>query len=513
MYRPVDFTTDASSKHQPLSHMLRIGCCALALTFAAVATAQAQSVSAVDPSGGQHAGTFEVPVNKSQVLRVDQPFGQALIGNPDIADIMPLTSRSLYVLGKKAGSTSLTLYDRNKNLIAVVDLVVGPDVMGLKKQLHDLMPNDRVGARISNEAIVLSGVVSSGTAVDRAKQIAETYAPGKVVNMMAVGSSQQVLLEVRFSEMTRTAAKQIGVNSAFISDSGKFLGGTGNTAVNTSLLTDTAGRPIVDIGGILSTFGIVAGSFDIGKLNITGVLDALERKGVVNTLAEPNLVALSGETASFLAGGEFPIPVVQNNGGGTGTGGGTGSITVEFKPFGVSLGFTPTVLEDGLINLVVAPEVSSIDPSASVVINGLTIPGLQTRRAKTSLELRDGQSFAIAGLIRNDFQDTVRQFPVLGSIPIIGSLFRSSGFQKQETELVIIVTPRLVKPSTPEALTVPTDRAAPPNELDLFLMGRTDKAVGVNPIDPGAPPADRPRAAVASTGPSGVDGDFGHILR
>lgn len=504
MRRPVDFTS-------PKRPMTAVAACILALTLpvTVVPHAAAQSASPVDVASGPHGGTFEVPVNKSQVLRVDQAFGQALIGNPEIADIMPLTNRSLYVLGKKPGSTSLTLYDRNKNLIAVVDLVVGPDVMGLKKQLHDLMPNERVGARISNDAIVLSGIVSSGTAVDRARQIAETYAPGKVVNMMAVGSSQQVLLEVRFSEMLRSAAKQIGVSSAFSSDSGKFLGSTGSSV---SLLADESGNPVIALGEILDTFGILSGSFDIGKLNITGFFDALERKGVVNTLAEPNLVALSGETASFLAGGEFPIPVSQDSGGGGGGGGLSRSITVEFKPFGVSLGFTPTVLEDGLINLVVAPEVSSIDPSASVVINGLTIPGLQTRRAKTTLELRDGQSFAIAGLIRNDFQDTVRQFPVLGSIPIIGSLFRSTGFQKQETELVIIVTPRLVKPTTPESLAVPTDRAAAPNELDLFLLGRTDKAVGVNPINPTQPPVDRPKA-VASSAPTGVDGDYGHILR
>ncbi|MGH6781376.1 MAG: type II and III secretion system protein family protein, partial [Sphingomonadaceae bacterium] len=411
--------------------------------------------------------------------------------------------QSLYVLGKKVGTTSLTLYDSRNSLIAVVDVAVGPDVVTLRRQLSELMPNEKIGARMSNDSVVLTGVVSSAPAVDRAKQIASTYAGDKVVNMLSVGASQQVMLEVRFSEMSRGAAKQLGINTAFNSDSGKFTGGIGN-----NILIDANGRSTVNLSGILDAFGIAAGSYSLGSLNLFSALDALERKGVVTTLAEPNLVALSGETASFLAGGEFPIPVAQSNNDGAGGGGNT--ITVEFKPFGVSLGFTPTVLDDGIINLIVEPEVSSIDPSASVTINGLTIPGLQTRRAKTTLELRDGQSFAIAGLLRKDFQDTVRQFPVLGSIPIIGSLFRSSGFQKQESELVIIVTPRLVQPMRAQDVRLPTDRVKPPHELDLFLMGRTDKAVGINPLDPDAPPPEKPKSKSAPE--TGFSGPTGHEL-
>jgi pilus assembly protein CpaC len=266
-------------------------------------------------------------------------------------------------------------------------------------------------------------------------------------------------------------------------------------------------------------------------LRISSALDALETKGLVTTLAEPTLVALSGETASFLAGGEFPIPVSQ---GGTGSNGGGGNnISVEFKPFGVSLSFTPTVLADGVINLVVAPEVSSIDPSASVFINGLRIPGLRTRRAKTTVELRDGETFAMAGLLSKDFQDTIRQVPFLGSIPIIGALFRSTGFQKGETELVILVTPRLVRPVPAGTLKVPTDRATPPNEADLFLLGRTDGAVSANGLDPNQrSPVGRPigepksvdgpnvpvRARPATPGgmaginPKALEKDYGHVL-
>ncbi|WP_255325594.1 MULTISPECIES: type II and III secretion system protein family protein [Sphingobium] len=476
-------------------------------------SAQAQ-VASLNVSNANHAGQLDVPLNKSQVLTVDRPFSKALIGNPEIADILPMTNRSVYVLGKKMGTTSLTLYDSRNMMIAVVDVAVGPDVVTLKRQLSELIPGEPVGARISNDAVVLTGTVSNASAVDRAVQIARTYAGEKVVNMLTVGASQQVMLEVRFSEVNRAAAKQIGFNHSFLGN--KTYGSIGNLAPDSVVATSNTfttpvgngvgivPRPVITVDGLSDAFGVGAWSYTLGSLNIFSALDALERKGLVKTLAEPTLVALSGETASFLAGGEFPIPVIQGSGGsggGAGAGGGGSGITVEFKPFGVSLGFTPTVLSDGIISLSVEPEVSSIDPSASVTINGLVVPGLLTRRAKTVVELRDGQSFAIAGLLRNDFQDTVRQLPILGSLPIIGTLFRSTGFQKSETELVIVVTPRLVKPIRAADVRLPTDRVGNPNELDLFLMGRTDKAVGINPLDPNAMPPEKPKAAPAPAAP------------
>ncbi len=477
--------------------MLALG---TALAFAGAASAPAQ-IASLTASNADHAGQLDVPLNKSQVLTVDRPFTKALVGNQDVADILPMTNRSLYVLGKKVGTTSLTLYDSRNMLIAVVDVAVGPDVVTLKRQLAELIPGEQIGARVSNDAVVLTGTVSSASAVDRAVQIARTYAGGdeKVVNMLSVGASQQVMLEVRFSEVNRSAAKDIGLNHSFVGN--RTAGSIGSLSTDSIVPTNNDRTPTIKLDGLSDAFGVGTWAYKIGSLNIFSALDALERKGLVKTLAEPTLVALSGETASFLAGGEFPIPVVQNGGGGGGTG--NNGITVEFKPFGVSLGFTPTVLSDGIINLVVEPEVSSIDPSASVTINGLVVPGLLTRRAKTVVELRDGQSFAIAGLLRNDFQDTVRQLPVLGSIPIIGALFRSSGFQKQQTELVMIVTPRLVKPMRAEDVSLPTDRVGNPHELDLFLMGRTDKAVGINPLNPDAmPPSSKRPAAPAAADPA-----------
>lgn len=457
---------------------------ALALTLAIAPAALAQGYS-TSSDAGLLAGQLDVPLNKSQVVTVDRPFSKAMVGNQEIADIVPVTNRSLYVLGKKMGTTSLTIYDRNNIVISVVDVAVGPDIVSLRRQMAELIPGEQIGARISNEAVVLTGVVSNGPAVDRAMQLAQSYAGDKVINMMSIGASQQVMLEVRFSEINRQTGKQIGISAFTGSDGGTFGSATGNGA---GLIPDPDnGEGILRLDSITNSFGVFRKAFSALGLNINATLDALERKGLVKTLAEPTLVALSGETASFLAGGEFPVPVAQSTGSGTGGGSG-GGITVEFKPFGVSLAFTPTVLADGVINLQVEPEVSSIDPSASITVNGLTIPGLQTRRANTVLELRDGESFALAGLIRKDFATTVRQVPLLGSIPIIGALFRSSGFTKGETELVIVVTPRIVQPVKANQIQLPTDRVQNPSEGELFLMGRTDRAVGVNPLDPDAPP-------------------------
>ena len=483
------------------------------VAIAAAAPAAAQ-VSAVSVAENVHAGEVAVPVNKSQVIRSDRPYSKALIGNPDVADVLPLTDSSLYVLGKKTGTTSLTLYDRSNSLIAVVDVVVGPDVISLRRQLSELMPIQGVGARISNDSIVLEGVVPDSVAADRAMQIAESYAPGKVINLLSIGSSQQVMLEVRFSEVKRSALKELGISS--------FLTGSGNNgfqgAIGSGAAVSGSGPPT--LGAIGDSFGIFQRSFSVLGLNISATLDALERKGAVTTLAEPTLVALSGETASFLAGGEFPVPVAQAAGGGTGANAASSAITVEWKPFGVSLAFTPTVLADGVINMLVAPEVSSIDSSASIEINNLTIPGLQTRRAKTVVELRDGESFAMAGLIRRDFQTTVRQFPILGSIPIIGTLFRSSSFNRDETELVIIVTPRLVRPVRPQNLKLPTDRAGPPAEADLFTLGRTDTGVPPAPEFLQPPILTPPPVVVkpvapggsAENKPIGLEKEYGHVL-
>ena len=462
---------------------------ALILLFAAVL------LSAPPLAAGPAAPTAEkaaspsaemrVAVNKSEVLRVDRPLGDIFIGNPEIADVMPLTDRSVYVLGKAVGSTNLTIYDRSKKLIAVVDLAVSFDVDGLKARLFELLPGENVEVRAVNNALVLSGAVSSSARAARASQVAERFAPGAVTNLLSVRGSQQVMLAVRIAEVSRTVARELGIKPSF-----QYGGSSGRVTVATLDPLD------------LSRFA--AGILDVvsGKFSLNLLIDALEEKGAVRVLAEPTLIALSGDTANFLAGGEFPIPVAQSSGMG-----GAPVITIEFKEFGVSLAFTPTVLEDGLINLVVNPEVSQIDPNNSINLNGLVIPGLITRRTTTTVELRDGQSFAIAGLLQSDFTDQVRQIPGLGDVPVLGALFRSAGFQRKETELVIIVTPHLVKPAPAGTLASPTDSFVPPSDADLFLFGRPEgKSTG--------PVTQRTSAEVLSAQPGGgIAGTFGHILK
>ncbi len=460
--------------------------CLVAPAAALTLPAGAQVASTAGP--GLHAGTLEVPLNKSEVVNADRPIAKAMIGNDQIADILPLTDRSIYVLGKKMGTTSLTLYDVRGRVIAVMDVAVGPDFETLQTQIDDMVPGEKIVARMSNESIILTGTVSSPAAAQRADQLARTYAGDKVVNLISVGSSQQVMLEVQFAEVNRSSGKQIGLGITGNSAGGSFSGGSG---VGSSLIPGGAG--LVKLDSITGMFGIFRQDFSIGGLSLQGILNALESKGLSRTLAKPTLIALSGERASFLAGGEFPVPSVQN-------GGTTPSISVEFKTFGVSLAFTPTVLTDSTINMVVEPEVSEIDPSASLTLGGITIPGLRTRRVSTTLELRDGESFAIAGLLQNDTKVNISQLPILGSLPIIGSLFRSTRYQKGETELLIIVTPHLVAPIRPGQVRLPTDRVAEPNQLKTFLMGQPYEQRELPPVtDPRTGAAAVPDAAVPGT--------------
>ena len=439
-------------------------------------TARAQALTA----GGLHAGTLEVPFNKSQVVSADRPIAKAMVGSSDIADILPVTDRSIYVLGKKMGTTSLTLYDNAGRVISIIDIAVGPDVEALSDQINELIPGSKIDARISNDSVVLTGMVNNAGAADRAAQLAKAYAGDKVINLVTMGSSQQVMLEVRFVEVNRTAGKDIGVSAFANSDNGKFRSVTGSGA---QLVPDPdTGEGLLKLSAITDAFGIFRQRFSIGKLNIDATLNALESRGMAKTLAQPTLVALSGERASFLAGGEFPVPVAQQSSAGGGNG--NQAITVEFKPFGVSLGFTPTVLGDKTISMIVEPEVSALDPTASITVGNIVIPGLRTRRASTTLELRDGESFAIAGLLQKDFETTIKQVPILGSLPIIGSLFRSSGFKKGETELLIVVTPRLVAPIKPSQVRLPTDRVADPGELNTFLLGQPYSPQPVAPAVP-----------------------------
>jgi pilus assembly protein CpaC len=430
-----------------------------------------------------------VPVGQSEVLQLDQPYKELMIADPTVADVLPLSTRSVYVVGKKIGSTALSIYGPGKRLLVATNVVVSADVSGLKTRLHEILPGETgIAVRPAAESIVLSGTVSSGPKLQQAVALAESYSPGKVVNMLSVQGTQQVMLSVRFVEMERTTSKALRLNTQVTDVVGnqQLQVATGDTIINSA-------------GALLDSIGLTQFSFRSGDYDATILFDALERKGLVKTLAEPTLVASSGDTANFLAGGEFPIPVAQS------TENNLTTITVEFKQFGVSLGFTPTVLDDGMISLLVAPEVSSIDPSVSVSSAGLRIPGIKVRRAKTTVELRDGESFTIAGLLRDDYQNEVRQYPFLGDLPVLGSLFRSTGYQRSQTELVLVVTPHLVVP-TRTAQATPADRFLPPSDLELFLLGaqRAAKA-GKTPEEQVLMGVD-PRKG-------GVEGQFGHVVQ
>lgn len=422
---------------------------------------------------GRSGAVLQVPLNKSQTLRLDRAYAKALIGNPEIADVLPTSISSIYVMGKKIGSTNLTIYDRKGVMVAVVDVVVGPDAMGLKRQLAELMPAENIAVSVSNDSLILQGNTDSPATASRIATIAETYAPKKVLNLMSVNQAQQVLLEVRFAEMTRGTVKQLGIASVSYASTNPNVGGGGIAvpAIN------PAANPY---SAVLSLLG--------NSLQIR--IDALEQQGLIHTLAQPNLVALSGESASFLAGGEFPVPTGVDA---------FGRLSIEFKQFGVSLAFVPTVIGDGLINLSVAPEVSSLDQQAGIQISGIQIPGLKVRRAKTSLELRDGEAFAMAGLIQSDFNDTMKAIPLLGRIPVLGALFRSTYFNRNETELVIVVTPHIVKPVRPAQIALPTDRIQQPSDTDLLLNGKTEKRGPVVPLN--------------GVKPGGLDADFGHVVK
>lgn len=315
--------------------------------------------------------------------------------------------------------------------------------------------------RTANDGIVLSGMVSSVTRMNRALELAQRYAPDKVSNLMSVSGKQQVMLKVRFAEMQRSVSKtlstSLGVNG--FQSSGQGFGFGGSNLGSNAIRPGRRIRP----GNGRGNAGTAFIGFDIGSVEIGVLLEALEEKGVVRSLAEPNLTALSGQEAKFLAGGEFPIPVAQDN----------GTTSIKYKPFGVELNFTPRVVDDGVINLEMAAAVSSIDSANAITANGLSVNAFRRRDASTTVALRDGQSFAIAGLLQNDFRDNNSQVPWLGDVPVLGALFRSADYQNAQSELVIIVTAHLVTPVRGEALVLPTDRIKPPSEADLFLRGRT----------------------------------------
>jgi len=429
-----------------------------------------------------HTAAVRVTVGKTEDVRTDQNFVDITVGDPDVADVSPLTDHSLSILGKKIGTTRVTVYDANKKPVGIFDIEVAYDISRLAVEINRFAGG---GIKVSsvNGRIMLTGTSPDAATLDKAVQIASQFGPDPI-NTVEVLQPQQIELDVRFIEVDRDASRDLGVQWNAFGNSVLANTGSGLPASKLPITTPggsfqqpgtTVGGPNVSptattispvvAGGVLS--GAAPFGFLIGQLSnrLQIEVNALETRGAARSLAEPNLVTLSGETASFLAGGQIPIPEV----------GATGTPSFGFQPYGVGLSFTPTVLRNGVINLVVKPEVSEIDTAHAVTVAGTTVPALTTRKASTTLELRDGQSFMLGGLLQSDGDNNINQLPWLGDMPVLGALFRSTDYQKNETDLVILVTPHLVRPLTPtDPVHTPLDNSLPPNDVDLFLMGNTE---------------------------------------
>lgn len=455
------------------------------------APTDAQSVLKV--ARGLKSNNVSVLIDRAVVLDSAVRFVEVSVANPEIADVSPISDRSIYIFGRRRGVTSLTLLGENGSLITNVVIKVEADHSEMKQRLRQLLPNEPIEVRTANGGLILSGVVSGKAKIDRAMALARAYAGDAVTNMMSVGGTQQVMLKVKVAEINRGNGKDLGVSLGLLRN-GNRASPFALSGENARFSTDDDGN----IDGFENTFpgsGTFAGAygalFNIANGFLLDIqLDALETKGFAKTLSEPNLIALSGTEAQFLAGGEVPIPVVGDD----------GDVSVEFKNVGVTLEFIPVVLDDDLINIAVTAEVSQVDPNVSTVTGGVEVVGFQTRRAATTVELRDGQAFAIAGLLQDEFEDTINQVPWLGDLPVLGALFRSSSFQRGETELVIFVTAHLVTPvDSEDDIALPTDRVTIPNERQLFLLGQPE----------GSAPGTGSGSSISS---AGFDGDFGYVL-
>jgi pilus assembly protein CpaC len=424
----------------PLTRPARAAALALALALPAAAPAGAAEI--VDT------GDNSVQLNRDQgvLVRLERPVNSVFVADPGIADVQVKSPRLVYVFGKKPGETTMFAVDSDDQVVMSERLVVQHNLGALERALADLAPAQPIEVRAIGDAILLSGRLPSPAAAENARRLAARFAgEGNVINRIQVTGPTQINLRVRVAEVSRQLSKQLGVQwDALLQNGSDLLGFSGGS------LTSAAAS--------YTGFGRLSNGTD----SVTGILDVLATEGLVSVLAEPNLTAMSGETATFLAGGEFPVPVAEDD----------GEISVEFKQFGVQLEFTPTLLENGQISLAVAPEVSELNRAEGFSFGRVTVPAVSTRRASTTVELASGQSFAIAGLLQNTQNHEIDKLPGAGDIPILGALFKSDQFQRGETELAIIVTPYIVKPVSTRQLAAPTDELLPPDDIERIFFGR-----------------------------------------
>jgi pilus assembly protein CpaC len=419
--------------------------------FSAVAVMLAGMLAAGEPAVAQ---TVNYDLSTTSVLKINLPISQAVTvivseavteivaADPAIADAQPITDRSLYLVGKTFGTTTVNLYSAGTP-VGLLAVEVGVDTADIARSIRAAVPSSDVKVSTVNGRVRLAGTVTDSVAMQKVLDVVAQYGSPAIINTMTIKGGQQVNLEVRILEAQRDAGRQLGI---------KWGGNVG------SISGRVGGDPEGPAGGAASFSSFIT-NIITGGINLTATINALESKNLVRTLAEPNLTTLSGVNASFLAGGEVPIRTTDSN----------GNPALEYREFGVRLVFTPVVLDDGRIQIHLQPEVSSI----AGLVDG--DPVFNTRTLQATVELRDGQSFAVAGLLQNNTTLSQDQLPWLGDVPILGSLFKSSSFQKHDTELVVIVTPRLVQPSTPgQVVASPLDQTMPANDLEFFALGQME---------------------------------------
>jgi pilus assembly protein CpaC len=402
---------------------------------------------------------ISIVMHNTDVLQFDEIIGSYAVGDPEVADILPIRGREAYIQGKKLGTTNLTVMSADGTRRAVFNIEVMLNVRGVLKTIKRAVPDADIEISTSNGRIILAGNVPDASSAGRILEITSKFVdrPDEVVNAMTITDAQQVMLEVRFLEVTRALGKEMGAK--WLARSSNLSGASGGSDLGGGVLD-----PVKMLEGSSSSFASVLAQFTAGSFNIDVAIQALEAKGVTRRLAEPNLVALSGQQATFLAGGEIPYGVSQGD-----------NASTQFKRYGVQLTFTPTVLRNDVINLKLVPEFSQPDLSGDVNSGQSGPPALLTRRAETMVELRDGQTFVIAGLLDGFNQRNVDQIPGIGDVPVLGILFRSAAFKKRETELIIVVTPRIIKPLIPGSPIVsPLDTMKSSSETDLFLKGQLE---------------------------------------
>jgi pilus assembly protein CpaC len=466
---------------------------------------------------------MNIPLNQSSVIKVTKPVGRVSVANPELVDILVINSHEIYMVGKRLGTTNAIVWDRKKRVQEIIGLQVTHDLAGLKQKLHRFLPGEEIQVESSQQSIVLSGEVSTPQKMSAALDLAKTYVKNEqsqsgngkngsqVLNLLQIGGAQQVLLEVKVAEISRSLVRKLDIDFNLFSAEDRWKLGAVNggatfpdAIINDPVLGDVRiphftedvwGPAVTEFAPSDSTIentGLFM-HYLSGDLLFETVIDAAKNKGLAKVLAEPNLTTLSGQEAKFISGGEFPIPIPQAN----------GSVTIKFKEYGVGLVFVPVVLDSGMVSLKVNVSVSELADDNAVRLGfaeGLSstsyfIPALTKRAANATVEVPSGQTIAIAGLINENLRESLRKFPGLGDLPILGNLFRSQEFVKGQTELIIFVTPRFAKPFDPELAKLPTDDFVEPDDTEFYLLGRME---GRRP----------------SLGPDkgGSEGKFGHEL-